>query len=67
VKALEVFLEIARVLLTMLVEASAELGEWLMRRNPAVQENIRSRFLVWKVLGPMPTLPSGRAPAEHKS
>jgi len=28
------------------MEASAEVGEWFMRRNPTVQESIRSRFLV---------------------
>jgi len=67
VKALEGLLGIARALLSMVVEASAEVGEWLMRRSPAMLEDIRSRFLGWKALGPMPTLPSGRAPAEHKS
>ena len=38
-----------------------------MRRSPAIQEDIRSRFVVWKALGSTPTLPSERAPAEYKS
>jgi hypothetical protein len=45
-KALEGFLGIARLLLSVLLEASAEVGEWYLRRRPDMQENIRSRFLV---------------------
>jgi hypothetical protein len=46
VKILEACLWFARTILNMLLEASAEVGEWFMRRSPAVQESIRSRFLV---------------------
>ena len=46
VKVLEGFVRIAKSTLNTLLEASAEVGEWLMRRSPAVQESIRSRFLV---------------------
>jgi len=46
VKILEGCVRVARPILNMLLEASAEVGEWLMRRSPAVQESIRSRFLV---------------------
>jgi hypothetical protein len=46
VKVLEGCLRIAKSTLNTLLEASAEVGEWLMRRSPAVQESIRSRFLV---------------------
>jgi hypothetical protein len=46
VRVLEVFLRFARVILNMLLEASAEVGEWFMRLSPAVQESVRSRFLV---------------------
>ena len=46
VKVLEGCVRIARPILTMLLEASAEVGEWFMRRSPAVKESIRSRFLV---------------------
>jgi hypothetical protein len=28
-----------------LFEASAEVGEWFVRRNPSLQEHVRSRFL----------------------
>jgi hypothetical protein len=37
---------IAKPIFNMLLEASAEVGEWFIRRSPAVQESIRSRFLV---------------------
>jgi hypothetical protein len=37
---------IAKPILNMLLEASAEVGEWFIRRSPAVEESIRSRFLV---------------------
>lgn len=46
VKILGGVVRIARSTLNTLLEASAEVGEWLMRRHPAVQESIRSRFLV---------------------
>jgi hypothetical protein len=46
VKALAACLRYAGVVFNMLLEASAEVGEWLMRRSPAVQQTIRSRFLV---------------------
>jgi len=46
VKVLQVGLRFARAFLNILLEASAEVGEWFMRRSPAVQESIRSRFLV---------------------
>jgi hypothetical protein len=46
VKVLEACLRIARVILNVLLEASAEVGEWFIRLIPAVQESIRSRFLV---------------------
>jgi hypothetical protein len=46
VKVLEACLWFAGAILNMLLEASAEVGEWFMRRSPAVQESIRSRFLV---------------------
>jgi hypothetical protein len=46
VKALGGCFRITRPILNVLLEASAEVGEWLMRRSPAVRESIRSRFLV---------------------
>ena len=46
VKVLESCVRIAKSILNTLLEASAEVGEWLMRRSPTVQESIRSRFLV---------------------
>jgi len=46
VKVLGGCVRIARSILNTLLEASAEVGEWLMRRSPTVQESIRSRFLV---------------------
>ena len=46
VKILEGCVRIARPILNTLLEASAEVGEWLIRRSPAVQESVRSRFLV---------------------
>lgn len=46
VKALDACVMFGRALLSLLVEASAEVGEWLMQRKPALQANIRSRFLV---------------------
>jgi hypothetical protein len=46
VKVLEGCLRIASSILNILLEASAEVGEWFMRRSPAVKERIRSRFLV---------------------
>ncbi len=46
VKVLEACVRMSKSTLNTLLEASAEVGEWFMRRNPSVQENIRSRFLV---------------------
>jgi hypothetical protein len=46
VKVLAGCVWIAKPILNMLLEASAEVGEWFIRRSPAVQESIRSRFLV---------------------
>lgn len=46
VKVLEGCLRFASSISTILLEASAEVGEWYMRRSPAVQQRIRSRFLV---------------------
>ena len=46
VKVLDACLRFASAILNMLLEASAEVGEWVIRRSPAVQESIRSRFLV---------------------
>jgi len=46
VKLLWAGVRITKSTLNNLLEASAEVGEWFMRRNPTVQENIRSRFLV---------------------
>ena len=39
-------LRIARAILNMLLEASAEAGEWFMRVSPAVRKSIRSRVRV---------------------
>jgi hypothetical protein len=46
VKVLQACLWLAGAILNMLLEASAEVGEWFLRRSPAVQESIRSRFLL---------------------
>jgi len=46
VKVLQGCLRIATAILNTLLEASAEVGERFMRLSPAVQESIRSRFLV---------------------
>jgi hypothetical protein len=46
VKALEGFLGLARLLLSVLLEASAEVGEWYLRRRTDMRGKIRSRFLV---------------------
>jgi hypothetical protein len=46
VKVLEGCLRITRAILNVLLEASAEVGEWFIRLNPTMQESIRSRFLV---------------------
>jgi hypothetical protein len=45
-KVLVACLRIVRTILNMLLEASAEVGEWLIRLSPTVQESVRSRFLV---------------------
>jgi hypothetical protein len=44
VKALEGLLRIARLLLNMLLEASAEVGDSYLRRRTDMLEKIRSRF-----------------------
>jgi hypothetical protein len=46
VKVFAACLQMARAVFHMLLEASAEVGEWSMRRSPAVQERIRSLFVV---------------------
>jgi hypothetical protein len=46
VKVLEACLRIATAILNALLEASAEVGERFIRLIPAVQESVRSRFLV---------------------
>jgi predicted Kef-type K+ transport protein len=46
VKVLDACLRCASVVLNMLLEASIEVAEWFIRRSPAVQERVRSRFLV---------------------
>jgi hypothetical protein len=46
VKALQGCLRMAGAILNLLLEASADVGEWLIRFSPGVQESIRSRFLV---------------------
>ena len=46
VKALEGCLRMARSIWNVLLEASAEVGEWLIHLSPAVRESVRSRFLV---------------------
>ena len=46
VKVLQGCLWFATAILNALLEASAEVGQWFMRLSPAVQESIRSRFLV---------------------
>jgi hypothetical protein len=46
VKVCDACLRFAAAIFNMLLEASAEVGEWFMRRSPTVQQSIRSRFLV---------------------
>ena len=46
VKVLDGCLRFAGAIFNMLLEASAEVGEWFMRRSPAVRQSMRSRFLV---------------------
>jgi hypothetical protein len=47
VKAVSVVLRIARGLFNTLSEASAEVGEWFVRRRaPEVQAEVRSRFMI---------------------
>jgi hypothetical protein len=46
VKVLDACLRAARVIFNMLLEASIEVAEWFMRRSPAVEERVRSRFPV---------------------
>ena len=46
VKVFDACLGFAGAIFNMLLEASAEVGEWFMRRSPTVQESIRSHFLV---------------------
>jgi hypothetical protein len=46
VRVFNACLRVANAILNMLLEASAEIGEWFIRLSPAVRESIRSRFLV---------------------
>jgi len=46
VKVLEGCLRMTRAIFNVLLEASAEVGEWCIRLSPTVQESVRSRFLV---------------------
>jgi len=46
VKILDACLRLVMAFLNMLLEASAEVGEWILRRSPTVQQSVRSRFLV---------------------
>lgn len=46
VKVLDACLRSASVIFTVLLEASVEVAEWFIHRSPAVQERVRSRFLV---------------------
>jgi hypothetical protein len=46
VKVLQGCLRFATAILNTLLEASAEVGERFIRLSPAVQESVRSRFLV---------------------
>ena len=46
VRVADVCLRMAKVIFNMLLEASAEVGEWFMRRSPAVRQSVRSRFMV---------------------
>jgi len=46
VKVLQGCVRVAKSTLNTLLEASADVGQWLMRRSPSMQESIRSRFLV---------------------
>lgn len=47
VKAVAAVIGMGRGLFNMLSEASAEVGEWFIRRrNPEVQAEVRSRFMI---------------------
>jgi len=46
VKVFDACLRVARAIFNMLLEASAEVGEWFIRRSPTVLQIMRSRFLV---------------------
>lgn len=46
VKVLGAGVAIIKVMLNILLEASAEVGEWTMRLSPEIQKSIRSRFLI---------------------
>lgn len=46
VRVLDACIRFARATFNLLVEASAEVGEWFIHRKPALQESARSRFLV---------------------
>jgi len=46
VKVLAACLRLATAVFNMLLEASAEVGEWVLRRSPTVQQSIRTHFLV---------------------
>jgi hypothetical protein len=45
VRLMGAIVRLAKSALENLFEASAEIGEWFVRRNPSVQERVRSRFL----------------------
>jgi hypothetical protein len=46
VKVFDACLRFAGAILNLLLEASAEVGEWFMRHSPTVRQSIRSRFLL---------------------
>lgn len=47
VRALDLSVKTSRALINALAEASAEVGEWfLRRRHPEVQASVRSRFMI---------------------
>ena len=46
VRVLDGCIRSATVIFNMLLEASIEVAQWFIQRSPAVQERIRSRFLV---------------------
>jgi len=46
VRVFDACLRLVVAVFNMLLEASAEVGEWFLRRSPSVQQSVRSRFLV---------------------